>query len=561
MKMMRGLLTLLIASVIFLPVQVYAVDFSIPEVKIDAYLQADGNAEVVEKHTYDFPGKFNGMIRGLIPKRGSEITDFKASEEGTLLEVEKIDGEYRIHRKGNREIVNVEMTYKIHNAVKKFEDGTEFYWPFFDDRNETNYGNMTVRIHPPERVETAKFLGYGAAERSGSVDKDGVVTFAMGKVPSGTNGDIRVVYDNAIFPQMTLVQGSALKEMEKDRNMQAFLYDNRDSAGLWGWLLFGLLALLVVWGMLKMRIVKQRRQREAQAQFPEGFFVPGEKLSMPATILYAKGGLFSSEMMVAALLDLIRKGHVEQLSENDFRLVDEEVEFEHERALIDLLFHKVGDGTNFNMDDLVSYTENELNHPAYNEGFAAWQKGVRDEVKEEDLIEKKPKLRMNFILASIGFVVVAILFGIFSHFISMLFAIAATVITLVVGLVYRPRTKEGHVLYKEWQHFRNAFESFGDFNEEKWRSLSTDERLRAYTFGVGAQDIHIQSELDKFEQANAQSTESASSYGFNYMYVNPVLLTTVFASATTTASASSSSYSASGGGGGVGGGGGGSGAF
>lgn len=561
MKMMKGILILLIAVFLFLPNQANAVDFSIPEVTIDAYLQADGNAEVVEHHTYDFPGKFNGLIRGLIPKKGSKITDFKASEDGAVLEVEKIDGEYRIHRKGNKEIVNVEMTYTISKAVKKFEDGTEFYWPFFDDRNETDYGNLTVRIHPPERVKTAEFLGYGAAERSGSVDKDGVVTFAMGKVPSGTNGDVRVVYDNALFPQVTLVQGSALKEMEKDRNMQAFLYDNRDVAGLWGWLLFGLLALFVAWGMLKMRIVKQRGQREAQAQFPEGFFVPVEKLSMPATILYAKGGLFSSEMMVAALLDLIRKGHVEQLSEKDFRLVDGEVEFEHERALIDLLFRKAGDGTNFNMDDLVSYTKNELNHPAYNEGFAAWQKGVRDEVKEADLIEKKPQLRMNFILASIGFVVVAILFGIFSHFISMLFAIAATVITLVVGLVYRPRTQEGHVLYEEWQHFRNAFESFGDFNAEKWRSLPTDERLRAYTFGVGAQDIHIQSELDKFEQANARSTESASGYGFNYMYVNPVLLTTVFASATTTASASSSSYSASGGGGGTGGGGGGSGAF
>ena len=47
---------------------------------MDAFLQENGNVDVKETHTYDFIGEFNGITREIIPKKGTSITGFKATE-------------------------------------------------------------------------------------------------------------------------------------------------------------------------------------------------------------------------------------------------------------------------------------------------------------------------------------------------------------------------------------------------------------------------------------------------------------------------------------------------
>lgn len=67
---MKKIMIVFSLSIILLfPMSVLAVDFSIPEVNIDAYLGSDGDVKVVELHTYEFDGEFNGIIRELIEKK------------------------------------------------------------------------------------------------------------------------------------------------------------------------------------------------------------------------------------------------------------------------------------------------------------------------------------------------------------------------------------------------------------------------------------------------------------------------------------------------------------
>ena len=85
-------LTFIIGIIIVLflfPKQGLAVEYSITNVEIDAYLQENGNIEVKETHTYSFDGEFNGITREIIPKEGSWITEFKAIENGKPLRIEK----------------------------------------------------------------------------------------------------------------------------------------------------------------------------------------------------------------------------------------------------------------------------------------------------------------------------------------------------------------------------------------------------------------------------------------------------------------------------------------
>ena len=107
-----------IISFFFLfPSQSLAVDYSITDVKIDAFLQEDGNVQVKETHTYDFFGEFNGITREIIPKNGTSITGFKATENETPLRIEKKNDLYLIHRKGVYEKITIQLRYTIENGV------------------------------------------------------------------------------------------------------------------------------------------------------------------------------------------------------------------------------------------------------------------------------------------------------------------------------------------------------------------------------------------------------------------------------------------------------------
>ncbi|MBP3950154.1 DUF2207 domain-containing protein [Bacillus suaedae] len=40
--------------------------------------------------------------------------------------------------------------YLIEDGVTAYADVAEFYWPFFDDRNDSSYEQLTITVHPPE---------------------------------------------------------------------------------------------------------------------------------------------------------------------------------------------------------------------------------------------------------------------------------------------------------------------------------------------------------------------------------------------------------------------------
>ena len=72
MKKVLSLCVLLL--ILFIPTQVWAVEFSIESSDINAQLREDGQVVVKESHTYEFEGDFNGITRTLIPKKNTTIT-------------------------------------------------------------------------------------------------------------------------------------------------------------------------------------------------------------------------------------------------------------------------------------------------------------------------------------------------------------------------------------------------------------------------------------------------------------------------------------------------------
>ncbi|PIC63775.1 hypothetical protein CSV79_10065 [Sporosarcina sp. P13] len=568
------LLSLVLLAFLVLPTTVRAVDFSITDVQINAQLQPDGTVQVHERHTYDFDSEFNGIIREIKPKKGALIEEFTAYEKDKELKVEKKNYEYRAYRKGDSEVITVDLQYNIVHGMEKYEDGAQFYWPFFDQRNETDYGNMTITVVPPSTASDVLFLGYDSAEKTGKVKEDGSVVFAMGTVYSGENGDIRVVYEPSLFPDMNARDGEIRPVVMEEQQRLAmekahFLADQKRAATIGGVsVATGFLAVVLIGMFANGR--RKRHSKEARYQIDSnGFYVPQSDMSMPALLLFRRGTA-TIELMSAALLDLVRKGHVKQLSDEEFELVDANVKLEHEKQLIQLLFYQVGEDKKFTLGQLKSYTKAKKNYESFNLKFTMWQKLLKEELDQYELHEKTTTERV--VLSVIGLIGIGIViyFLVYELYLHMFMAIMLTLVALAYALFYRAHNYFGTLLSQEWHQVEKWMK---ELDTKKWQSLSIDDRFRVLIYGVGVKHPELDSYYKAFADAQQQLKENrtnpnehhSSYYEGTYhggMVYNPVFLTGSFSQASSNVSANTpSDDSSSSSGGGTGGGGGGSGAF
>lgn len=167
------------------PSKILAANYTIENMHIDAFLQENGDVLVSEEFTYQFDGSFHGMIRTLFVKEGTAITDIKAKENDTSLKIEREDHDYLIYRGGEDESVTVNLTYTIENGVDVYADVAEYYWSFFDANNPSDYEQLNIIVHPPQRTNDVIALGYDAAEGTEHVKDDGRVHFVFGTVKHG----------------------------------------------------------------------------------------------------------------------------------------------------------------------------------------------------------------------------------------------------------------------------------------------------------------------------------------------------------------------------------------
>ncbi|SIT70879.1 DUF2207 domain-containing protein [Edaphobacillus lindanitolerans] len=552
---------LAVGLVLMLPVKVLAADYDIEKTVIDAQVHENGRVDVTESHTYRFSGKFNGITRLLVPKSGTALIDFIATENGDKLKSEKDGNLYKVYRDGKNETVTVDMNYTIMDALDKYEDGTEFYWPFFDDRNESDYGEMTIRVHPPAPSSRTDALGYDAMMGTEQVEPDGTARFGPVPVKAGTNGDIRVVFDAPLFPALSASGGTIRDHLEAERGRiteeAAAAEARREHAATAGNIALPAAGALLLVILLKEGLIARRKKEEARREATSGHFVvPDGTLSMPAILQFtAPSGTARPEWLSAALLDLIRKGLVVQLSDHVFERTDQTPDHPHEQILLDLLFRDfAGPDGHFDLSLLPDLTKSEKQADLYQAELAKWLGAVNDETKSSALREKRTGSAIILSLSGLVLTGLAIYIGIAGSIAHVLFAVPLIIGLFTSALLLRPLTPEGHRIRAGWEAFT---EQFGKLDPGHWRDLPKDDRLRGYIYAVGAKDKHLSGEFEEFGSVEHRSSSTPA------LYINPYFMNNTFYGANSNAAqhASSVSSGSSSSGGGTGGGGGGSGAF
>ncbi|MCM3087023.1 DUF2207 domain-containing protein [Bhargavaea ginsengi] len=558
-RLIRTILTVTLLLFLF-PAAAMAVDFEITDSTIEAKMDKSGRVNVTEYHTYQFDGDFNGVTRMLVPKEGTDISGFNAFENGKPLRIEKDGDLYKAYRGGEDETVTIEFRYVIEDAVTLYEDGAEFYWPFFDDRNESDYENMIITIAPPESASGTELVGYDEAAGTGTAETDGTARFELGQVDSGENGDIRVVFAASLFPSMETVPGTIRDTISAEQSRiakeQEAAEARRRNAVRVGNILLpaaGILLLTLAWIGWK----SSRRKREAARLKAEenDFRTPDEIISMPAAVQFTSPAASAEpERLSAALLDLIRKGQVVQVTETRFEETDQAPEHKHEEIFRSILFDSFGDGTGaFDLDELKRRTEDDMKAGEYSNRMVEWIGTVAMEIKEARLREAHPGTSGLLVLTGSVLAGTAIYFGISGALVHLAIAIPLAAGCLITAAFLRPLSDKGHLIREQWRAFT---EKLDGVDLEDWQAMPREDRLRGYIYAIGTKNKHIDLPFARFAETRQASPEAPVFFGYD-----PLIMNRSFAVASTHAAHSSSSSSSTSSGGGTGGGGGGSGAF
>ncbi|PFG15022.1 DUF2207 domain-containing protein [Bacillus sp. es.036] len=532
--------------ILFIPTHVWAVEFSIESTDIEAQLRQDGQVDVTESHTYEFEGDFNGITRTLIPKENTTIHNFQASEDGEKLKVKKEGNLYKVYRGGSDETVTVNIKYTVSQGVERFEDVAQFYYPFFDDSNETTYENMRITVVPPKPTDVKAAYGYDEAyETVETIDK-GTVVFNLGEVPSEENGDIRVAYDASLFSEAPLTAEKPMLDnilLEKEK-MDAEVAAKIEAREQWGGvapvIVGGLLLIavgLIVQAIRKKRMtgIEIKRQLSGNGRFPD------TEMSLPATLLFTGGNLKASAI-IASLLELVRKGNIKKVSDEEFELVSRETDFRHETRLMEWLFDEIADDTTFHVDDLDSYVKEKKNHEKFQGSFSAWKEAVRREVKQNNLTEKAGKIRWISGLSALLSFTSIFLFAYHSLFLWMFAVVLLFLFFLIFAVAYRPLNEKGRRIMETLTPLKLS---------DEWKSWDEDEQVPAFLYQIGA---------GKRKMSASFATSSQSNEWMIYLLLAETFQSG-FEKADHQTAVSAAGTAGGGGGSGAGGGGGGSGAF
>ncbi|RIW28666.1 DUF2207 domain-containing protein [Bacillus salacetis] len=564
---MKNLLIMLafVFSLLLIPVQALAVDFTIEETRIDAFLQENGDVQVKEQHTYEFDGDFNGITRTLIPKEDTDIQNVKAFEDNKPLKVDQEGNLYKIYRGGSDERITIDLSYTIQNGMDVYSDLGQFYWPFFDSGNESTYENMDIYVHPPQPTDGVYAIGYDEAEGSDSISADGIVHFALGEVDSGEKGDIRAAYDSSLFPGAVTIEGETIRGEIQDEvaayeeRLEAF-NDRKDTLSKLAPFVIVIFAVYLTALLVSAWRRKRATLWEVQRQAGHHSHLPEKQMSLPATILHMKHMAADGNLLSAALLDLVRKGFVARKNENEFVVSEHTTDHPHEKVLIQWLFYKVGKDGVFTVDALDEYVEDKENQQSYHEKFTQWVEAVKTEIKQHSLVDKKAGLRWTVAISGLLLIPFTILFGVHDLLMWMFFSLLLAISLLLFALIYQPRTVEGARLKYQWNNFSSNYHSI---DSERWSEWMSDDQMQAFIYAIGMNDKNMLDKNEKLAGKKSPGHDSftTSSSDLVMLMIISGTITNRFNSADQTVSAGTGGSSIPGGGSGVGGGGGGSGAF
>lgn len=580
----------------------------------DVTLNSDGSANVTETWKIRIEDT-NTLFKTfeVDTSKYKEITDVKVAEVKSSGDVNftKIN-QYKYHvdkncyyalmYKGKFEIAwgahaedttrTYKISYKIIDAVKNYNDCSEFYWQFISTDSEIPADYVEGTIHLPYAVQNIEDLRVWAhGPLNGDIVKvsNNTVKFTIEKLDENTMLEARVVTPTNIFNKNLNTSNqnklnSILKEEQKwadeanyKREQLAKQIERQKRMLILGMIITNILGIIITIIVIKKIIKYHKQLKETPIVKPEQEFeyfrdIPNEAATPAgAGFLYyfkSNGLQYNMPKIISAtMLDLCIKKHIkfEEIpgKKNQIRvkIINDNIDglLEDEIIIFGILKTVANRETkSFTMKELEKYASN------HSSSILSLISRVESEVKKiqekegnysKELIQKANM----FALKAVGYMIL----GIISLGIMWLLAIPsfiATVYCFILSSRYNRLTQKGINEKEKWTKLKKYMEDFSMIKDKTVPELILWEKYLVYATAFGIAEKVLKQLKVVYPQV--ADVDYLNSHGYTYLYLmtsnsfRNSFITTLNNSVTTSYHSATNYSSGSGGGGGFSGGGG-----
>src|SRR5574344_809986 len=391
----------------FLPfiMQVYAANYDIDNVIVDATIQTNGDVKVKELIVMD--GTFHGYVRDLMyansklkyntpvnysqdaiynasdikdvtisaKKITSKTIDFSTLYDEDYKELTKVyydadavNGNYyessltngysfKMYYSGSNEKVGFLLQYTIKDAVVVHKDVAELYWTFIGDAFDDDIGLVDIKVHLPKEDTSDKFKIWAHGDLTGNVnfiDKSSLLA-SITKLSSGSSVDVRTTFDVSLMDTSTVSinkidNADALEGIISTETQRANEANEQRNTALKYVTIVKVLAiafLIILFGLLIWIYI--RFAKPYQSSFTNEYnreFIDDYNVEV---IDYLMNQRITPNAMSASILNLIYKKNIKveeipsdsKKKEYQFTLLNTDQVNDAENTLIDFLFNRV----------------------------------------------------------------------------------------------------------------------------------------------------------------------------------------------------------------------------
>lgn len=570
----------------------------------DVTLNSDGSANVVETWRISIEDT-NTLFKTfeIDSSKYKEITDVKVQEVKSSGNVDfrKIN-QYKYHvdkncyyalvYKGKFEIAwgvhaedvtrTYKISYKIIDAVKNYNDCSEFYWQFVSTDSEIPANKVTGTIKLPNIVENLEDLRVWAhGPLNGNVKKDSndTVSFEVEGLEENTMLEARIVTPRLVFGinnntsneyklQSILEQEQEWADKANRRREEIRLrQENMRKTMITTCIVFNLIGLVLAVIIVKKIYKYHNKLKEIPKIKPEQeieYYRDIEDNETPAEaafIYYFKNTGIQynmSKVISATMLDLCMKKHIEfeivPNKKNQIKVILKkdfpEGLARDERLIYELLQKVASKETNsFTMKDFEKYASRHSSSVLGT--FSKIEKIAKDLQEENGNYSKESVAKSNsWSTKGVGYVFLAIL-SVISMWLLIIPAIVAAVYSFKIASRYNTLTQKGVNRKEELQGLKKYMEEFSMIDDKTVPELVLWEKYLVYATVFGIAD----KVLKQLKVVYPQITEGDLA-GYTYMYLmysnnfNTSFLNTLNTSVTTSYHSATNYSSGSGGGGG-----------
>lgn len=570
----------------------------------DVTLNSDGSANVVETWRISIEDT-NTLFKTfeIDSSKYKEITDVKVQEVKSSGNVDfrKIN-QYKYHvdkncyyalvYKGKFEIAwgvhaedvtrTYKISYKIIDAVKNYNDCSEFYWQFVSTDSEIPANKVTGTIKLPNIVENSEDLRVWAhGPLNGNVKKDSndTVSFEVEGLEENTMLEARIVTPRLVFGinnntsneyklQSILEQEQEWADKANRRREEIRLrQENMRKTMITTCIVFNLIGLVLAVIIVKKIYKYHNKLKEIPKIKPEQEIeyyrdIEGNETPAEAAFIYYfknTGIQYNmSKVISATMLDLCMKKHIEfeivPNKKNQIKVILKkdfpEGLARDERLIYELLQKVASKETNsFTMKDFEKYASRHSSSVLGT--FSKIEKIAKDLQEENGNYSKESVAKSNsWSTKGVGYVFLAIL-SVISMWLLIIPAIVAAVYSFKIASRYNTLTQKGVNRKEELQGLKKYMEEFSMIDDKTVPELVLWEKYLVYATVFGIAD----KVLKQLKVVYPQITEGDLA-GYTYMYLmysnnfNTSFLNTLNTSVTTSYHSATNYSSGSGGGGG-----------